>query len=251
MRPIFSRQGSKYYCLSSLLPLIPIHDTYIEPFVGSGSVFFGKDKAEKNVLNDLDIDLMNAYRLIEMCSNDISLYNHDLTTIEKIKKFYDGQPTTTEDKLTHYKIASSNGFNGKFVLKSKYIYKKNNPFTTLKHIQSYREKLENVVLSNLDYKETIKDHDCVSAFLFIDPPYTLFYDNAFAYAEQGDTFDYNELLYVLKTVKGKFMMTLNDTDFFRDLFKCFYITTFTTTKNNWKHIPRVELLISNYNTVSL
>ena len=41
---------------------MPKHDVYIEPCMGSAEVFFRKPKAEKEILNDYNGDLVNLFR---------------------------------------------------------------------------------------------------------------------------------------------------------------------------------------------
>ena len=47
--------GGKFYALKHIMPYIVCvpHDEYREPFFGGGSVFFAKDKAQYNIINDL------------------------------------------------------------------------------------------------------------------------------------------------------------------------------------------------------
>ena len=51
--------------LGRLLPLIPPHKRYVEPFAGGAAVFFGKEPADEEVLNDRDPDIAFAYRFIQ------------------------------------------------------------------------------------------------------------------------------------------------------------------------------------------
>ena len=64
--------GGKYTMSRQLVGKIPPHRRYFEPFFGGGSMFFRKKKAEWNVLNDIDNDLVNLYlcvisRFSELC----------------------------------------------------------------------------------------------------------------------------------------------------------------------------------------
>lgn len=61
---ILRRLGNKKKLLPKLLPLFPNHSIYVEPFFGTGSVFFGKPKAKYNILNDLDSDVYNLFQVV-------------------------------------------------------------------------------------------------------------------------------------------------------------------------------------------
>ena len=44
---------------------MPKHSVYIEPCMGSAEVFFRKPKAEREILNDYNGDLVNLFRTIQ------------------------------------------------------------------------------------------------------------------------------------------------------------------------------------------
>ena len=49
--------------VKKLLPILPAHDVYVEPFVGGGSLFFAKPLAPKgNVISDIDPQLVGFYK---------------------------------------------------------------------------------------------------------------------------------------------------------------------------------------------
>ena len=52
----FRYPGGKFYALKYIVPFLNAypHDEYREPFVGGGSVFFGKPQVEHNWINDLE-----------------------------------------------------------------------------------------------------------------------------------------------------------------------------------------------------
>jgi DNA adenine methylase len=56
--------GGKGQMLGKLLPLLPPHHTYCEPFAGGAAVFFAKAPAPVEVLNDVDSGLVNFYRVL-------------------------------------------------------------------------------------------------------------------------------------------------------------------------------------------
>ena len=52
IKPPFCRQGNKYLHRKNIIPFIPPHKRYVELFVGSGAIFYSKEKAQETILND-------------------------------------------------------------------------------------------------------------------------------------------------------------------------------------------------------
>lgn len=246
LKPFFCRAGNKYVLRNRIIPLIPEHEIYVEPFFGSGAIFFFKPKAKVNIINDLDEKTINRIKLLIRSPTDLTKYKQDIDTVEKVKAFFNKKPKTNADKLTIEKIKTCNGFNNTEVVTDKNIYKNTNPFSTIKYIDLYKRKLKDVHIFNLDYREIVKECDSSSTFFFFDPPY----ENTnpdFGYAEDKNSFDFNKLLKTLKKIKGKFLMTINDSPAMRELFKDFNIKPFIAFTNNMiLGRQRRELFVCNY-----
>jgi DNA adenine methylase len=65
LRPPFKRHGGKYYLAPWIVPLMPYHRIYVEPFVGSGSVLLAKPPAGREVAGDLDEWLVGCWRVLQ------------------------------------------------------------------------------------------------------------------------------------------------------------------------------------------
>jgi len=61
-----SYYGGKQTMLPKILPLIPEHEVYIEPFFGGGAVFWAKDKSEVEVINDMNATVSNFYKQMKL-----------------------------------------------------------------------------------------------------------------------------------------------------------------------------------------
>ena len=57
--------GNKSCIVNTILTVMPKHSVYIEPCMGSAEVFFRKPRAEKEILNDYNGDLVNLFRTIQ------------------------------------------------------------------------------------------------------------------------------------------------------------------------------------------
>ena len=80
--------GGKFYALKHIMPYIECveHDEYREPFLGGGSVFFAKQKVQFNILNDLEQEIINFYKLIlddEMRNELIRRFDREVANKER------------------------------------------------------------------------------------------------------------------------------------------------------------------------
>lgn len=58
------RYGGKVYLAQWIISHFPKHTTYIEPFCGSASVFFAKEPAQAEILNDIDDRIIQAFETL-------------------------------------------------------------------------------------------------------------------------------------------------------------------------------------------
>lgn len=246
MKPLICRVGSKRGIADKLISLIPEHITYVEPFVGGGAVLFKKEPSEREVINDLDDELIKTYRIAKR----IKTFNfrEDINTLDKVKEFFLQPIKTDEDYLTYQKIKYCNSFGSVGAKQTYDLFKPSNPYASLKDIQKYKTRLENVKIHNLSYEKVIKKYDSKNTFFYLDPPYM---SSSRLYNGHGN-FDYNKLLNVLINIKGKFMLSINDDINLRELFKQFHIKSlFVSSKSGTDKITiggqhRNEMIITNY-----
>lgn len=61
----FKWVGGKSRLRSHIIPLLPDHTCYVEPFAGAAWVLFGKAPSKVEILNDIDLDLINFFRVVK------------------------------------------------------------------------------------------------------------------------------------------------------------------------------------------
>jgi len=254
--PPFGRQGNKYAMRREIIPRIPEHTTYVEPFCGSGAIFFSKPKAERNVLNDLDIKVIERLNLIKQCPTNPELYPKIERTLDAFREYFINHGDSLADKLVVAKIETACGFCNKLVRDPSKIYKTVYPTKLIKNLSKYQQKLTNVELKTEDYPEIIRQYDSEDTFFFLDPPYESKCVTVLGCGYK-DTNDFERLAGVLSTIRGKFLMTINDSERMRTLFAKYNIHA-CEVENKWrengKHrdckVPtkhkRRELIITNY-----
>ena len=57
--------GGKRLLVKQLIPMIPEHRLYVELFAGGAWLFFAKEPSKFEIINDINVDLTNFYRVIK------------------------------------------------------------------------------------------------------------------------------------------------------------------------------------------
>src|SRR3972149_5511738 len=61
----FKWVGGKSRLRKQIISLLPKHTCYVEPFSGAAWVLFGKPPSDVEVLNDIDQELVNFFRVVK------------------------------------------------------------------------------------------------------------------------------------------------------------------------------------------
>jgi DNA adenine methylase len=65
MKTPITYYSGKQQLAARIIPLIPEHNLYCEPFLGGGAIFFRKPKSKVEVINDVNSELVNFYRVVQ------------------------------------------------------------------------------------------------------------------------------------------------------------------------------------------
>ena len=65
LKPPISWMGGKSQLRKHIIEIMPEHKCYVELFFGAGWVYFGKDKSKVEVINDIDKELINLFKMIK------------------------------------------------------------------------------------------------------------------------------------------------------------------------------------------
>ena len=237
--------------------ILPPHKIYVEPFVGSGAVFFYKEPAEKEVVNDLSKQISETYSLLKKASTDPKDYP-DVSTLEKSKAFWSrfhNNPSSDPEERLLYNIATTcGGWMSKPVSRESALLRTIPVERKLANMELYKNRMDGVIVRNQDYEKVMREFDSKDTLFFCDPPYEGT-SEGIGYAQQNE-FDFKRFANVCSSVKGNVVITINDSPNIRELFKKFYIQgiiiTGTGQKGTQKKMTtigskdRKELLITNF-----
>ncbi len=203
------------------------HETYAEPFIGMGGVFFRRRFAPKSeVINDRSGDVATFFRVlqrhyvpfIEMLRWQVTsgreferLARTDpatLTDMERAARFLYLQRTTFGGKGAARTFGVSPGVSARFDVT------KLGPM-----LEELHERLAGVVVECLPWAEFIRRYDKPGTLFYLDPPY---WGGERDYgAGMFRREDYAELAAVLRRLQGRFIMSINDVPEIRRAFAGF------------------------------
>ena len=112
----------------------------------------------------------------------------------------------------------------------------------LEKLPEVSKRLNGVVIEHKDFENLIKVYDRTGALFYCDPPYhstEKFYDMPFTED------DHRRLRDVLSGIKGRFLLSYNDDDFVRELYKDFKIIP-VERNNNLSSGSFKEIIVKNY-----
>src|SRR5205807_10593918 len=66
--------GGKNRLATKIISMLPEHFTYVEPFAGGAQVLFHKQPSNVEVLNDLDFDIVNFFRVCQWHYDELVRY---------------------------------------------------------------------------------------------------------------------------------------------------------------------------------
>lgn len=71
--PILKYPGSKWSIADWIVASLPPHDTYLEPFFGSGAVLFNKAPSRIETINDIDHSVVNLFKVIREHPEELAM----------------------------------------------------------------------------------------------------------------------------------------------------------------------------------
>jgi DNA adenine methylase len=216
LEAFFGRVGCKKKLSEEILKVIPNHYIYGEPFVGGGTIFLKKQECDKEYINDLDKNLMEGYTLLKNVSSNEELLKimvkntNKIENIKNIQKFIEEESKNDNHKLLKQLYISRNTFSFKGFGK---IFKHSIHLDKIKNIELYKERLKNTNILSEDYKSFILKIDSKDTFFYIDPPYENSVD-----LYKNVNINFEEMRDLLNKIKGKFLLSLNDSENIRQIF---------------------------------
>jgi len=219
--PIIPWQGGKRRLAKHILPLFPVHECYAEPFAGGAALFFMKAQSNVEVLNDINGDLVNLYRVVKhhleefvrqfkwaLISRQIFAWLKEtpidtLTDIQRAARFYYLQKMAFGAKVEsqHFGTATTSA-------------PRLNLLRIEEELSSAHLRLSRAFIEHLAWQECVRRYDRPHTLFYLDPPY-------WGTAGYGVDFGFDQYLVMAslaKTIQGKMIISVNDIPEMRSAF---------------------------------
>lgn len=260
MKPPLTYYGGKQMLSKLIISLIPEHNLYCEPFFGGGAVFFAKISSNIEVINDINGELINFYKVIrtkfKKLNKEIQNTLHSREShlaagvILKHPKLFDEVQRawaiwTLANQSYASKLNGSWGYDRKENRSVKQLDAKRKAFT-----QEYAQRLEKTEIECSDALEVIKARDSKDSFFYCDPPYIGTNQGHYkGYSQE----DFEKLLRLLSKIKGKFLLSSYPSEILTQYTKRYEwdtrkvdISLSVATNSRGKLKRKMEMLTGNY-----
>jgi DNA adenine methylase len=217
--------GGKRRLAKRIVSLIPPHTTYVEPFAGGAQVFFQKPKSRVEVLNDLDAEIVNFLRVCQRHPRELAevlrwqpasrrLFGDHLRSVPEV--------LTDVERAARFFYLQKNSWSG---LRTRRSFQpgvtrqtKYRPALLPARLTAVADRLAAVQIEAVGYDQVLAHYDRPGTFFYCDPPYVGvdFYQHNFTDAQ------FAELARLLGTLKGQFLLSINDCTKARDWFAPFH-----------------------------
>lgn len=273
LSPVFKWGGGKRQLLDEIIPKIPTHTRYYEPFVGGAAVLLGLCP-QNAVINDYNEELINTYKVIRDNPEELIRLLERHRDKNSIDYFYEVRAWDREQKvynqLSKVERAARTIYLNRTCFNGLYRVNKQGFFNTpcgkykkpeIVNADRIRDIHEYLSLNRIDircgdYKNALK-HIRKGAFVYFDPPYmppengdetfTSYTVDGFDEQKQSELKEICDVL----TEKGvKFILSNSCCTFIRDLYKDYNIEIVqarrSVSADGGKRILIDEVLVTNY-----
>jgi DNA adenine methylase len=224
--PIVPWLGGKRRLADRIFPFFPRHTCYVEPFAGGAALFFAKAPSEVEVLNDVNGDLVNLYRVVQHHLEEfVRQFKWALSSRQVFEWLKLTRPETLTDiqRAARFYYLQQSAFGARVEGQTYGTATTAPPGLNLLRIEETLSaahlRLHNVYVENLRWQDCIAKYDRPHTLFFADPPYweTEGYGVDFAWRE------YEQLADTFGSLQGKAILTLNDHPAIRQLFGRFHL----------------------------
>lgn len=212
--------------LCSLIASTP-HATYAEAFVGMGGVFFRRDARPKaEVINDWSAEVHNFFRILQVhYVAFLEMMRFQISSRAEFDRLVAVDPATLTDmqRAARFLYLQRTAFGGTVSRRNFGVSPGNAARFDITKLQpmleAIHDRLAPVTIERRPWADFIRRWDREGTLFYLDPPY---------YGSEGDygadmfrREEFAEMAKLLSGIRGRFILSINDTAEIRELFAGF------------------------------
>ncbi len=251
--PIIPWIGGKRRIADHILPRFPAHTCYVEVFAGGAALYFLKAPSEVEVINDVNGDVVNLYRVVRSHLEEfVRQFKWALSSREIFKwtQITPSETLTDIQRAARFYYLQHQAFGGRVEGQNWGTATTAPPVNLLRieeQLSAAHLRLSNCYIERLDWSACIDRYDRAHSFFYLDPPYwqTEGYGVPFEWPE------YEKMAEKMRSIKGKAILSINDHPDIRACFAEFDILELPikyTVGGGANAVDRTELIISSWDT---
>jgi len=204
------------------------HKTYVEPFVGMGGVFLRRRFRPKlEVANDLNGEIVNLFRILQRHHQQLlDVMRFQIASRRDFERLRHTDPSglTELERAARFlylqRLAFGGQVRGVFGVAPEHAGRFS--LSRLEPIlEAAHERLEAVVFECLDWAELVARYDTADTLFYLDPPY---FGGENDYGKgMFDRSQYARMAEALASIRGAFILSINDLPEIRAMFGAFII----------------------------
>lgn len=217
-KPFIPWMGGKSRLADKILPLFPEHTCYVEPFAGAAALFFKKEPSKVEVLNDINGELVNLYRVLQHHLEEfVRQFKWAITSRQVFEWEKTKRPETLTDiqRAARFFYLQKLAFGGKVDGQNYGAGKSINLLRIEEDLSMAHLRLHQVNIENLDWAACIKRYDRDHTLFYLDPPYW----GTAGYGAEFGIEHYQEMATLAKSIEGYMLISVNDHPKMREVYK--------------------------------
>jgi len=253
-RPALRYYGGKWRIAPWIISHFPDHHAYVEPFGGAGSVLLRKDPSSSEILNDLDGNVVNFFRVLRERTEELKRaieftpfsreethvsMEHSTDPLEAARRFFI-RAWQTQHGAPHmgrngWRFGRRGGNDRRSAV---------DDWNDTARLPAIAQRLKLVQIEHDDALKVIPRFDAEGTLFYVDPPYVLgtradrWRRNGYVH-EMSDE-DHRALAEVLNSAKGMVVLSGYPSDLYKNLYRDWKVSSITNHTS--RSAPQTEYL---------
>lgn len=250
--PVIPWLGGKRRLAKHILPRFPAHQCYVEPFAGGAALYFLKQPSKSEVLNDVNGDLVNLYKVIK---HHLDEFVRQFRWALVSRQMFEWAAMAVPDALTDIQRAARFFYLQKLAFGGKVESQTFGTATTSgvrlnllrieEDLSAAHLRLARTTIEHLGWERCIERYDRPHTLFYCDPPYW----GTEGYGVEFGLDQYARMADLARSIQGRMVISVNDIPEMRSAFAGLpmerVVISYTVGNGKAARQPVGELIISN------